>query len=100
MIFIIILAPLVQLQETVVQFLFTFGIIDPFKHVKKDLRWCAVYGTLLCFEMTFITTLITWWAFNPRDLFDWHSKVEKVSVMSISGAGGCDETEKEVAVSL
>ena len=59
------------MQQLLVSFLFNINVIDGFKNVDDEYRWCCAYGMLLCTESLLFSLFITFKVFNPRDLMLW-----------------------------
>eukprot|EP01083_Nonionella_stella_P021390 59337_1 len=75
---VVCLAPLCQLQQSLIAFLFHWGIVTESNCnvvinntlAVKD-QWPCLYGVVICWEMVFISIIITWKAFPVHDLVIW-----------------------------
>lgn len=67
-----ILAPVCQLQEVIVQFVWAHWVKpNRFPGVDDTYAWCCAYGIILVIEMTIISSIITFVAYRPKDLRLW-----------------------------
>eukprot|EP00483_Globobulimina_turgida_P001642 UN01644 len=66
-----ILAPVCQLQEVCIQFVWGHWDIAGFDGIDDKYKWCCAYGIILVIEMTFISMIITFVAYRPKDLRLW-----------------------------
>eukprot|EP01083_Nonionella_stella_P016328 45625_1 len=65
------LAPVCQIQEVCVQFIWAHWNIAGFDGIEDKYRWCCAYGMILVVEMTIVSCLITFVAYRPKDLRLW-----------------------------
>ena len=65
------IAPVCQIQEICVQFAWGHWAIPGFSGIDDTYKWCCAYGIILVVEMTFISMIITFVAYRPKDLRLW-----------------------------
>eukprot|EP00483_Globobulimina_turgida_P007198 UN07212 len=66
-----VLAPVCQIQEFCIHFVWMHWDIKGFEGINDTYKWCCVYGVVLVVEMTFISLIITFVAYRPNDLRLW-----------------------------
>eukprot|EP01084_Bolivina_argentea_P086427 156213_1 len=65
------LAPVCQLQEVCIQFIWARWAPPGFEGIDDKYKWCCIYGIILVVEMTIISMIITFVAYRPKDLRLW-----------------------------
>jgi len=65
------LAPVCQIQELIVNFVWGHADIRGFEGIEDRYRWNCAYGIILVIEMAFVSLVITSWAYRPKDLRLW-----------------------------